>query len=927
MKWYKYLFFYCLVFFCFSCNVFGIKVKDEPYPKDCKGNIITGLDQEGSNTNTNNSNNSCYITVDRSEISFSVPKNNPGSCSTVKEEDKWYKRDILLLIDNSWSMNGKESKVRKIFVKVANELTEGEKIYLKYFSGSQGEVDYSKTQLNTPQKITNKASKILKKEDSLRYGTNTYSGDALKKATKWVNKEVRESEHVPIVIFITDGYPTAYTNSENKKFELGYLSSANHFYKFAKSLLDLKNSYDALKGSSGKNKLITTGVVKPKFATIGLGISNDNTDMSARYLLTTRKSDYDNLKNLSTKDKAKKEDKRFYNLLNSNKKELKVELTFSVASNPDLGVVGYSSKSENERTIKFEDFDNIDTDSFNKKTLPKDNHFFALGPIKANKIKEIQAGSKRVNYSDVHLKDGYDGYQVIFFKKNDIYDTSNKKFKKITIKLEDKNALKRYHSPSSGIKASLNDFVDYYKFSSDVNLKEIASVLEVKQNTKNTTPTNSTISSTKITYSGLNSDYKYLTFNGSSGFVRHCSNSQLNSGDCSVVNTNEIRIKYFINYTLNFSGGTLKEQTLSSYPGGGFKFENISTNFKNRWYYASYAGADKNSPPVVEYKYNGDWYSVNFDSIKKHNNMTGEPFLSREQIWNKIDEEVQKQVQQISVKYKAISSNNSDGDLVSIDNDIDVGNLVVSSNKTSDGNVDYLVTRRDKIKSSCVRNEKFEYISSGKTCSPGYSFTNSSNSEPNYYIDGRYYFIPFGYKKEKFDVNINLNVAGKELSTTCSIKVNDGGSPCEPTNSSEHKSIEDQVSYRSIDKDNPFPRANNKYYSIPINWRSWYCSSSGTSGNCIPNTEKQKRLSNSYSNIYYSKKYSSQDLTDIAKQTLMDSKVYYSSWNDIDTNGKSQSIGVTNSGSTKIIEEKFGSTKSYCPLGSFKENCDQVMLK
>lgn len=247
----------------------------------------------------------------------------------------------------------------------------------------------------------------------------------------------------------------------------------------------------------------------------------------------------------------------------------------------------------------------------------------------------------------------------------------------------------------------------------------------------------------------MNSDYKYLTFNGSSGFVRHCSNSQLNSGDCSVVNTNEIRIKYFINYTLNFSGGTLKEQTLSSYPGGGFKFENISTNFKNRWYYASYAGADKNSPPVVEYKYNGDWYSVNFDSIKKHNNMTGEPFLSREQIWNKIDEEVQKQVQQISVKYKAISSNNSDGDLVSIDNDIDVGNLVVSSNKTSDGNVDYLVTRRDKIKSSCVRNEKFEYISSGKTCSPGYSFTNSSNSEPNYYIDGRYYFIPFGYKKRK----------------------------------------------------------------------------------------------------------------------------------------------------------------------------------
>lgn len=931
MKWYKYLFFYCLVFFCFSCNVFGISVKDEKYPKDCDGNVITGLDQEPSTVNFSD-NDSCSISASKQIKDVDSKKDNPQTCLGFKIEDKWYKRDVLLLIDNSWSMKGKEQQVRKIFKKVAAQLKSEENIYVKYFLGPEGEKKYSFSQVKTEKMRGKIARKILEYKDGdstkpLRHGTNTYSSSALNKAATWVKTKVKDSEHIPIVIFITDGYPTAYKDTDENKYELGYLSSARHFYEFAVALKNLQNQFLTI-SKNGKNKLMNNSIVKPKFATIGLGISNDKTDMSAKYLLTTKRSDFDNLKNLTTSDKQHKEDKRFYQLLNGNISS-EIELTLSIASNPDLGVVGYSSYNSNTETVKFKNFGNIDTT--NGKKLAEDNGI-AIGPIKKNLISQIKSNGRIINYTSVDLDGKYTGYSIIFLKKSDVWETL-KKNKTISIHLKNSKALMKYKIKQSEIRSTLNGFIDYYKFSpTDVDLDDIISGLEVKSNVGNVSKENKDIDYKKRTYYGLNSDYKYLNLNGR-GYVRHCSKEKLtkNDSECSAVFVNEIRVKYFINYSLFFNGGTLKTENKESYsPGLGFKFSGIDTVFHNSWYYASYVENNVSSSPVVEYKYSGNWYKINFDSIKKSQNMIGEPFMSRDDIWNKISSAVKVETSNFSVNYETVSSNDSTILSESINGKIERKKSNVETSSDGNGGTLYNISETDSIKKSCIKETNFEYVDEDENCPAEYAQTDSYAGEDFSYIEknGRYYFIPFGYKQDTVDVTVELNVAGKELSTTCSIRVNDGGSPCEPTNSSEPKSIEDQVSYRSIDKDNPFPRANNKYYSIPINWRSWYCSSSGTSGNCISNTEKQKRLSNSYSNIYYSKKYSSQDLTNIAKQTLSDSKVYYSSWNNIvNTTGKSNSIGATNSDSTKIIEEKFGSTKSYCPLGSFKENCDQVMLK
>ena len=796
---------------------------------------------------------------------------------------------------------------------------------------------YSGLSDRVPQTKSAQIKKILKYTDTsnggscttpLCYGTPTYSVDALEKAKTFVKNKVGKS--VPIVIFITDGYPTSYGTNDGD-FNLGYLSSARHFYKFAVAMKELKQEFDNLKTKENGNSFIKNGIYTPKFVTVGLGVNNNN-NYSAKYLLSTSEDSLKDLKKIyeSQNDNDKKiyrEDKKFYSLLSASKKIKKYEITASIASNPDLGVAGVNP-SDTSSSITF----SKESLSIIKKESTENG--VAFGPIKTSKIKSVkyyyQSGKKclskniTINVNDSHLrklKEKYDGFSVIVLPYNNCLLNNS-----VTINLKDKvsNSLKLYKLGSSNIGSSLNGFVTKFygkKKSNKLDVSDIKSILDYKKGDVATTP--SKISYTNIIHTGISSDIKSIDLGV--GYVRHCDKLTNDNQTCS---TRKVKLfaKYFIDYSVTFDGGTLKNNNNYSYsPGTGFQFQNLKTTVDRIWYFTGYAD-EKKEDPIIEYQVGNKFYKINYNSVYHDSNLKDE-FITRDDLWQEISAAVEKETKNSSIySYKTVNSNKPDETKFDITNKI---YSLSSSRVYKDTDTHYETTKIDSIKKSCIKGTNFEYVDENKNCPAGYSQTDSYAGENFSYIkkNDRYYFIPFGYKQDTVDVTVELNVAGKELSTTCSIKVNDGGSPCEPTNSSKPKSIEDQVSYRSIDKDNPFPRANNKYYSIPINWRSWYCSSSGTSGNCIPNTEKQKRLSNSYSNIYYSKKYSSQDLTDIAKQTLMDSKVYYSSWNNIDTNGKSQSIAVTNSGSTKIIEEKFGSTKSYCPLGSFKENCDQVMLK
>ena len=297
--------------------------------------------------------------------------------------------------------------------------------------------------------------------------------------------------------------------------------------------------------------------------------------------------------------------------------------------------------------------------------------------------------------------------------------------------------------------------------------------------------------------------------------------------------------------------------------------------------------------------------------------MNTKQFEKVNSLWDQIDEKVTSIIKgkTFGVKFQTVDSNDPDDEDSDVLTDATPISFTKTNHTSSDYDTYYNIGMEYKVKESCFKNEKFSY----SNCSSD-SLTSQFFGEKYAYIDpnNRYYFVPFGYKKDKVNVTVDFGIKG--YSTVCKIALNNGN-PCS-NKSDNNSSIEEQVSYRSIDKDNPFPRADNKYYSIPLNWRSWYCDGSISKVTCAVKGQNQRRLINSYSGgPYYSKQYNSQELIKIANDTRNNSSNYYSSWNNIDQSGKSNSIGDSG-----IINKNFSSNiESYCPLGSFSSNCDGVI--
>lgn len=948
LKWYKYLFFCCLVFFCCCGDVLGITIKGENYPKDCAGNVITRVDNsKGSNNNNNNSNSLCSIDLNsKNQINVvNGEKDNPNTC-TIKEPDIEEKsRSILLLIDNSYSMNEdwKKKEVRRVFREIARQMEDNDKIYIKYFRNHEncgadecGGNPLSKSELNTPQKIKNVSKKILVYsgdnkpcKNSLCYGTATYSAEALTKASNFVQRKVKKT--VPVVIFITDGYPTAYKSNRGENFELGYLSSARHYYKFAVAMKELKEQFDNLKTGKNANTYIKNGIYTPKFVTVGLDVDGDS-DLSVKYLLSTTKEARENIKTTAFNGRTVvpryREDAKFYNLLNrSENSDPKYEITFSIASNPDLGVVG-ASPSDEAKSVKFEDLSNIS----NKDKAEKAG--FAFGPIKKGVAKSVTY-SEKVGESwkektltitkgmRRELSDGYKRYEIIVIDyRKGIWQTirSNKKIK-INLNKKVSESLMSYNLGKDNIGSSLDGFVakSYLsKNNGDISLNDIQEILKIDKEKEDTTP--SKISYKKVIHNGLSSDKKTISLG--EGYVRHCDSLKNNDQECEIKHV-KVQAVYMVDASINFDSGTLKNNGTAYSPGLGFEFQNLKTTVSQIWYFTGYADENK-KVPIVEYQASdsNNWYKINFDSVYKDDKLSAK-FITREKLWQTINDKVLEDIKNnksvLNINYKTVDSNSSEGNLISIDKKIDSDFSGVTTTIDSDGDTLYNLTKIDKIKKSCIKGENFEYVDDA--CSIGYTATDEYAGENFSYIkEGeRYYFIPFGYKQKNVDVNIGININGASLSTTCSISVDPTGKPCSPNEEdSEPRSVEEQVSYRSIDVSNPFPRASRQYYRIPINWRNWYCTGVGTSNGCVENKNNINRLKGSYANIYYSGDYDSDKLTSIAKDTLNSSNNYYSSWENIDVEtGKSKALD------DNFIKQQFSnSAPSYCPLGSFDKKCD-----
>lgn len=906
-------FIFCFVmFFAFQSNVLG-KTTDDGNERYCRGDVVPKIENKIGSPNVVTGD--CTFNVDsKKQIGEEEKKITvPASCTSTTTPGKRVTRNIILIIDNSGSMTQgkKQQNVRKIFKTIAKQMRKGDKLRIKYFRNNKVGKDYSWDNLNKPEKRKKAADLVLKdgpefgkNNVSLVTGTNTNFVEAIDKVDKWIVSQGNSATNVPIVYFITDGYPT----EENTK-KLGYASSAQYFYGAA-------NAFQTLKKTLVKYP-------SAKFVTIGLGLDKSSSK-AVKYLLNPNKQNKEALSSLNKNSSSNIEDYKFYQLISGKKiseKKLKKEFIFSVASNPDIAMTGYSSVSHDGKTFTFDKLSILnDLGNSDKKTITQKG--FVIGPIETtskSNVEFVKAGNQKITNFNL-IQNFVKGKSFIELSG----DNYNKlKGEKLVVKLQYSNLVDNYkigiRDKPLGI--NLDGMVNnYYPIKAtsdikDIDLDDIAKwVYKDEENDNSVTGGNTVIQKIRK-HNGI-SEERSLSWRG----PFYVKDYDMTSGSSKIIQVNKIKVNYLIDTSYNFIPGSLNESDNTAYSGGGFKFQNIKMQTSSIWYYRYYA--DTNIPMIQYQKSDGEWYNINYDAVYTDKEMKTKQFANVNSLWNQIDEEVTSIIKDktFGVKFQTVDSNDPDVE----DSDVLTDDTPISFTKTepnlSDYDTYYNIGMEYKVKESCFKNEKFSY----SNCSSSDSLTSKFFGEKYAYIApyNRYYFVPFGYKKDKVNVTVDFGI--KNYSTVCKIALNNGN-PCS-NNNNNNSSIEEQVSYRSIDKDNPFPRAANKYYSIPLNWRSWYCDSSISKVKCESNVQNQRRLSNSYfGGIYYSKDYKSQDLTQIANDTRDNPNNYYSSWANIDQSGNSSSIG---SKSTDIIDKKFrGSISSYCPLGSFKSECDGVMNK
>lgn len=903
MKKFNYLFFCFVLFFYFKCNVFCEVV--DGYNVDCRGNVVPTIVNKKGNF-PNNSNNDCTFSFDSgsNSISSNVRKQQLVSCDKETESNKKIvNRNIILIIDNSGSMTNdqKPEKVQKIFMAIAKELKEGDKIKISYFKSNGGiKQEFSYEDLNSLKKRQKEAKKVLKKgtdfgkhDVSLVTTTNTDFVSAIKQTRTWIKKNSNLDTSVPIVFFITDGYPT----KEGKK-KLGYASSTQYFYGAA---VEFENLYKLLREYGGN----------AKFVSVGLGIDTDSS-LAVKYLLDPSESTKSKLNSLTKKSYAHIEDYKFGKLISGKKidNSLKKEFVFSVASNPDIAMTGYSSINGNKITFKKEALNEILGKKLKKSEIKTINdNGFVVGPVyikNKGEIKSIKSGNKSLDFEIVEIDSPkyfirISGKKLSNIKKNDL-----------VVELSSIRKVHNYADISSPKEVDLVGMVKkYYSIAKEssadsVSVDDIVKWVKVDDSSNNNKGPE-TIDVTEYTHNGISEE---KTLNLGPGYVKKYNVTKKQYEMKSV----SLYVNYLIDTSVSFDGGTLKN-TPSTYAGGGFKFQDITLQAKSKWYYSGYAAE---GVPVVSYKIEGNSYNINYNNVFEDSDGTKQKFKNAEELWGKIDKEVNNFISNNSKKFMLNFDTVDSNDPDKLDKEVKVDSSFKYNKTGTDSDTYYTVSYNYKVKQACGKDENFQYVD--KECSDGYKLVNSFANEDGAYITGddRYYFIPFGYKKEDAKVNVTLGVSGKQYTTTCTVKVNSSGNPCPDSGDSEPKSVEEQVSYRSIDVSNPFPRANRQYYRIPINWRNWYCTGVGTSNGCVENKNNINRLKGSYANIYYSGDYDSDKLTSIAKDTLNSSNNYYSSWENIDVEtGKSKALD------DNFIKQQFSnSAPSYCPLGSFDKKCD-----
>lgn len=834
--------------------------------------------------------------------------------------------DVILMVDATKSMNdnSKISQANKAIKRVINELKKNEdnKLIVTKFNSKVDDLgDFKKI---GDFKVDDYTNYLYNVEGKTNLGGQTNLQLALKESyDKFENQSYGTNDRQPILILITDGYPTAgYESYDVTKKVLsnpikGTSGGAEFAYYTARTFDSFKKNF--------KGKLIAVGV----------GIDTD--DAYANFILNPNDTTYANLKN----DTRSTESRVLYNAM-ANDTGTFYDSVFRMNGYPELGVFSATSVSGTTATFKLTKTEcenyNKRIENSNKLDNPYAFQFYPSRPngdaylvypsnglswkVKGKNQLVCSSNGTNVEYKfdkdiqtldNINYKNGWwsnssdgdvikisssFGDDVINFitdnlNTNDSCDdshhdgygptntrsvnstryTSNSKDYSININVNDTfgRSVLYYKIPDSFGPDNENNNLDGFKFYDRID--EIESDGNKGKSCVPVTDVSIPIIITEKSSINLNiSDVKYA----GSGFTL--------SGDVN----NVIEWDYLAKTK---SGGALN----ILFPKNVSGYYIVSHKDDNTNYYV--VDNDRQALKYTHLNY-VDANDLFIDSDCSVN--TGISSRLSSYVTASVNELITNRIYSKDV-IKSVNSNEYDANK-SYDKQINsfVNTNIVSSINNSSVNLKLnigtacIVLNDETVDGVEYSNGDIRYDKNGEGC--------NNNETPGINESGSYlHYVPINYNSDIVVVKMDE----VDFSSIDGISINYNLLCSSTVGKKEMKYV-----YRSIDVSNPFPKG-----VIPSNWSDWW-KSPGNSG----------RMYNSYndSNLIYSISVGREKSLSYGS-SLGDIREYnrnriYTDWDGMKSNGESSF--VVGDKNIKKFNFYVKNTNSYCPIGQFNSGCD-----
>lgn len=913
----KYIKLHLCFFVCFFfLNVYTVKAMDKP----CEFGDRILLRRTCSNKEPSGtcSGGLSYAT----KINDPAPETSEGKKYFYGEKPSNYNYKILIMFDDSKSMNTQDridnvnASIKNLIVTIKDKLQSYGDSYvnnsivkIRGFTHTSSDIKFNNNETFERGIALNRITDD-KADNFVKSGYLTKDTDYVKPlqaAADFVTPNDKNYKY--IVVFITDGYPTTYEDRTNN---FGYLSSAKYFYKASKEFKNLRANLGGI-SEDNPNRLVT----------VGIGLTNN--DVISKYLLEPTEDNYKKLythsdsKDMSLIDNA--EAVRYHELLRGKKEYY--EIVMGIGSNPDKGLVGYKVSSVEKREVHFDPkhllgYLCLDHNNSNRCSNTDDIY---VGPVRGTNLKASDFKLCRnscVTASGLVTKDGYKW--VVFSASN-----ANKFLNHTDVRLTSAKDIKweDYEIGDAGLSYDLNNkIVDkYFNNSGSITSADWLNVL---------------FSNNIVEKCDLDSyGYDVVKHEGN---CKKVENISLASGlddmwykyeykDHNVtkygkVRINSLSVSIMFDENVNFSTGSLQtgQRTLS---GQGFDISRMNWEYQLEWNFANYADSS-GTVPILNAILAGKegQASVSYLNIYKgENENTETKYYSKETLLSAVIKSVKEKYPDApgwnknenengNDRVTSINSNSTDLN----DNKFDTPVQVLYSKEPVDsGMIPSVSDNILKYYASNIRsyraafdgdsttglangNDRNDIIYLDPNASNNNVFWVNKDSEEgwdNSFIT--HYYTPAKYKGKSVDVNINVPVSlmrDENYRITCSVDV-DGGTvdPSYP-----------KPSFRTIDVNNPFPRALGNTNNIPYNWGIWYCNNYSMTSVC---EVKTGRIANTYNNLDYFVKLKKSNI-----RRFNDS----SSYNTIENR-------IYNNGSSKYLDEH-GVTPTEHAKYSSLGNCD-----